>query len=372
MPLRHLAFVLEDFALQTPAQQLLDRFLLGYRRAGEFHKLDGLRITAARAGDLQPPPAASDLLRARASEAALQITDLPTAVREADAIVVMPRADSAAPVAAMLTATLTHAQRGAACFVFGALAPDLAAARTFVTLAAARQITLAAGTFLPVTWRLPQVDLPANAPVDEALIVVQGASPIAELHALDGLLPVLARRAGGERGVRRVKHLAGADLWRAGERREWSWGLLSAALSRSDSPQGDTLVDGRTQDLVGLGQVPKLATNPRGWLLEHTDGVRTALLALDGVVADFNFAVRLGDGSEVSAQLFRAPVPAQEHYSPLAAVIEDFFRTGEPPWPASRALLTAGLLGACRQAAARPGVWLGTPELLGGSRLLGR
>lgn len=363
-PLRHLAFVLEDFALQTPAQQLLDRFLLGYRRNGAFHKPDGLRVTATRAGDLQSPSIASDQLHARTTESALQLAELPAAVRDADAVLVIPRADSATPAAANLTAVLTHAKRGAVCFVFGALAENLAAARTFATLAAARQITLAAGTFLPVTWRLPQVDLPASAPVDESLIVVQGPSPLAELHALDGLLPVLARRAGGERGVRRVKFLSGRELWRAGDRREWSWGLLSAALSRSDSPQGDTLVDGRTQDLVGLGLVPKLATNPRGWLLEHTDGVRTALLALDGVVADYNFAVRLRDGSEVSAQLFRAPVSAQEHFSPLAATIESYFRTGEPPWPASRALLTAGLLGACRQAASQPGTWLSTPELV--------
>ncbi|MEQ2007793.1 MAG: hypothetical protein ABMA26_13435, partial [Limisphaerales bacterium] len=207
------------------------------------------------------------------------------------------------------------------------------------------------------------IDLPPQARVDESLIVVQGASPLAELHALDGLLPVLERRTGGERGVRQVKFLSGRELWRAGDRREWSWPLLSAALSRSDSPQGDAILDGRTQDLVGLGLVPKLATNPRGWLLEHTDGVRTALLVLDGVVADFNFAVRLADGSNLSAQLFRAPVPAQEHYSRLASSMEDFFRTGTPSWPASRSLLTAGLLDACRQSAAQPGVWLRTPEL---------
>ena len=369
-PLRHLAFVLEDFALQTPAQQLLDRFLFGYRRNGAFHKPDGIRCSVSLApvggeGGVrgQPSADAATLLQQRTTEADLQLADLPAAVRDADAVLVIPRADSATPASANLTAALTHAKRGATCFVFGALSENLAAARTFATLAAARQITLAAGTFLPVTWRLPQVDLPANAPVDESLIVVQGPSPLAELHALDGLLPVLARRAGGERGVRRMKFLSGRELWRAADRREWSWGLLSAALSRSDSPQGDTLVDGRTQDLVGLGQVPKLATNPRGWLLEHTDGVRTTLLALDGVVADYNFAVRLRDGSEVSAQLFRAPVPAQEHYSQLAAALEDFFRTGQPPGPASRALLTAGLLGACRQAASQPGTWLATPEL---------
>ncbi len=362
-PLRQIAFVLEDFALQTPAQQLFDRFLLGHRRAGAFHKPDGLRVTVTRAGDLQSPSAASDLLRARAREAGLQLADLPAAVRDADALVIVPRTDSPAPAAAHVTAALTHAKRGAACFVFGALATNLAAARTFATLAAARQVTLTSGTTLPVTWRLPQVDLPANAPANEALIVVQGLSPLAELHALDGLLPVLARRAGGEHGVRQVKFLGGRELWRAGDRREWSWPLLSAALSRSDSPQGDAILDGRTQDLVGLGLVPKLATNPRGWLLEHTDGLRTTLLVLDGVVADFNFAVRLADGSNLSTQLFRAPVPAQEHFSQFAAALEDFFRTGTPPWPAQRSLLTAGLLDACRQTAAQPGVWLRTPEL---------
>lgn len=370
-PLRQIAFVLEDFALQTPAQQLLDRFLLGYRRAGGFHKLDGVRVSVSLApiggeGGVRGPRAdnGNALLQQRITDSGLQsFGDVPTAVRDADAIVIVPRADAAIPSEAQLTTALTHAKRGALSFVFGALATNLATAHTFSTLAAARQVTLASGTTLPVTWRLPQMDLPSQARVAEALIVVQGASPLAELHALDGLLPVLERRASGERGVRQVKFLSGREPWRAGDRREWSWPLLSAALSRSDSPQGDAILDGRTQDLVGLGLVPKLAPNPRGWLLEHTDGVRSALMVLDGVVADFNFAVHLADGSNLSAQLFRAPVPAQEHYSRLAATLEDFFRTGTPPWPTQRSLLTAGLLDACRQTAAQPGVWLRTPEL---------
>ena len=47
-PLRQITFLLEDFALQTPAQQLLDRFLIGYRRDGEFHRSAG--VTAVLAG----------------------------------------------------------------------------------------------------------------------------------------------------------------------------------------------------------------------------------------------------------------------------------------------------------------------------------
>jgi hypothetical protein len=165
------------------------------------------------------------------------------------------------------------------------------------------------------------------------------------LQALDGLLPVIERRRGGEPGIRSVQFLEGRNLWRAGEKGLWSWPLLAAALSRSHSPQGDAVLDGRTQDLVGLGLVPKLAHNPRGWLLEHRDGLRTAILILDGVVADFNFAVRAQHGDIVSAPLFRAPPPAEHHFSRLAAVMEDFFRGSEPPWPVERSLLVSGLLG---------------------------
>ena len=142
-------------------------------------------------------------------------------------------------------------------------------------------------------------------------------------------------------------------------------GAMSAAsaLSRSHSPQGDPVVDGRTQDLVGLGLVPKLARHPRGWRLEHRDGLHSTILVLDGVVADFNFAVRARDGSIVSAQLYRAPAPAEQHFSRLTAVLEDFFRTGKAPWPVERNLLIAGLLEAFSRPASRSGKVVPTPWL---------
>jgi len=169
------------------------------------------------------------------------------------------------------------------------------------------------------------------------------------------LLPVIERRRGGESGVRSIRFLEGKELWKAGDKGNWSWPLLAAALSRSHSPQGDPVLDGRTQDLVGLGLVPKLARNPRGWLLEHQDGLRSTILVLDGVVADFNFAVRAQDGSIVSAQLFRAPAPAEQHFSRLAAVLEDFFRTSKAPWSIERNLLVAGLLERFGQPSSRTG-----------------
>ena len=109
--------------------------------------------------------------------------------------------------------------------------------------------------------------------------------------------------------------------------------------------------------------VTKLAREPRGWLIEHTDGLRSAILRLDGVVADCNFAVQAQDGTVTSAQIYRPPAPAEHHFSRLAAVLEDFFRTGRSPWPLSRNVLIAGLLEVFREASNSPGARLETPEL---------
>lgn len=370
--LRKIAFLLDEFTTPSPAQQLLDRFLIGYPRDGELRKFEGPKISAYLAVAAEPN------FGERPKELDLDVAPtVEDAVSGADAVAIVSRRPGTQANEAFLKIALEHAPEGAACFVHGALANSLTNARGFVTKANDRRIALLAGTPLSVTWRLPPVELPAGTPLTEALIVVQvnpqaiQATPPsppatlagAELHALDGLLPVLERRRGGESGVRSVRFLEGKELWRAGQKGLWSWPLLAAALSRSHTPQGDPVLDGRTQDLVALGLVPKLARNPRGWLLEHRDGLRSTILVLDGVVADFNFAVRSQNGDIVSAQLFRAPPPAEHHFSRLSAVMEDFFRSGKPPWPVERSLLIAGLLEVFGKPASLSGQRMETAEL---------
>jgi hypothetical protein len=352
--LRKIAFLLEEFSKPSPAQQLVDRFLAGYVIDGEFRRspfesASGYVMLSSNPPDLEQRIKDFKLVVAPRAE---------QAVEGADAVVIASRKPGALANERFVQIALERAPEGGACFVHGALANSLGRAQELVGLARSRKIALLAGTPLCVTWRLPEVELPPATPLSEALIVVQAnpspsqTSPPAppsslrgaELHALEGLLPVIERRRGGESGVRSIRFLEGRDLWKAGDKGNWSWQLLAAALSRSHSPQGDPVLDGRTQDLVGLGLVPKLARNPRGWLLEHRDGLRSTILVLDGVVADFNFAVRVQNGSIVSAQLFRTPSPAEQHFSRLTAVMEDFFRTGKLPWPTERNLLVAGLL----------------------------
>jgi hypothetical protein len=299
-PLRKIAFVVEELGLDTPSQQLLDRFMIGYPRDGDFHRCQGqLSVWLA-------PNAPDTELRRRLADFPIRHHDtIEAAVRDADGIIVAPRGVSSRD---LLLSAIRSAPAKSTAFVLGAIAESLDDARRIASLAAAGGVMLSAGTPISVTFRLPDVDIPVGANLKSALILVQGPSPLVELNALDGLFPILERRRKGERGVRRLRRLAGPELWTALDdlvpRR-----LLAAALSRSDSPQGDPVKDGRTQDLLGLGLVPKLALNPRGWVLEHTDGLRSTILVLDGVVADFNFAVCLDDDTIVSAQLYRPPLP---------------------------------------------------------------
>jgi len=371
--LRKIAFLLEEFSKPSPAQQLTDRFLAGYLADGGFRQMPFESASIYVMLSNNPPD-----LEQRTKDFKLTVAPrAEQAVDGADAVIVASRKPGALANERLVQVALEQLPTGGACFVHGALANSLERGRELVGLARSRQIALLAGTPLCVTWRLPEVNLPLDTPLSEALIVVQAnpsptqASPPsppsslrgAELHALEGLLPVIERRRGGESGVRSIRFLEGAALWKAGTKGEWSWPLLASALSRSHSPQGDPVLDGRTQDLAGLGLVPKLARTPPGWLLEHRDGLRSAILVLDGVVADFNFAVKAQDESIISAQLFRAPAPAEQHFSRLAAVIEDFFRTGKAPWPTGRNLLIAGLLEEFGRPSSHTGRLVPTTEL---------
>ena len=358
--LTKLAFLLEEVSAPSPGQQLLDRFLSGYPVDGAW-RTPAIETTVSA---YQLLTGAENELERRAIEYGLVVArTAEQAAQGADAVVVVPRRPGAVANEFLNRIALEQAAPGAACFIHGTLANSLAGARALTDLARSRQIALLAGTPMAVTWRLPAVPIPKASTIRRAVMVVQGTAPGAELHALDGLLPILEPRAGGESGVRHLQLLEGREVWRAGDRGGWSPRLLAAAISRSNSPQGDPMLDGRTQDLFGLGLIPKLARSPRAWILTHADGCTSALLVLDGVVNDFNYAVELADGGVHSAQLFRAPPPAEHHFSLLAAVVEEFLQSGRPAWPIERSLLTAGLLETMsRPGSRRPG-GVATPDL---------
>ena len=234
-------------------------------------------------------------------------------------------------------------------------------AQTMVKTANRLRFPLLAGGSLPVTWRLPDVDIPLGAEVQEAVMVAAAAGM--EFDALEALQCMLERRKGGETGVKAVQLLEGDDVWAAGNAGRWSEDLLSSALSRSDTPLGLTVLDGRTYDLVASGALPQLVKNPTAYCIEYRDGTRATLLMLDGAIMDFNLSARVAGHGLVSTQFFLPPPPNDTASAPLAAKIEQTFQTQRAAYPIERALLTTGVLEACLTSRHKLNQRLETPHL---------
>ena len=223
---------------------------------------------------------------------------------------------------------------------------------------------LLAGSSLPVTWRLPDVELPLGCDVEDALMIGVGGSDPMDYHALEAMQCMVERRKGGETGIAAVQLIDGEEVWNAGEDGRWSLELLEAALSRSDTPCGLTDEDGRTQNLIGNDELKRLVENPSAYFIEYNDGFKATLLMLNGAVRDYCFAAKLKDEPiPVSTQFFLTPVPNVTYSACLISKIEELFETGKAPYPAERTLLVSGALESCLTSRHQGHVRLETPHL---------
>jgi hypothetical protein len=236
-------------------------------------------------------------------------------------------------------------------------------AQSMVKTANRLRFPLLAGSSLPLTWRLPAVDIPLGAQVQEAVMVCAGKYDGMDFDALEAMQCMLERRKGAETGVKAVQLLEGDDVWAAGNAGRWSRDLLSSALSRSDTPMGLTVLDGRTQDLVASGVLPQLVKDPAAYCIEYNDGTRATLLMLNGAIMDFNIAARVAGHGLVSTQFFLPPPPNETYSACLAAKVEQMFESRTAAWPVERTLLTSGLLEACLTSRHRLNQRLETPHL---------
>ena len=219
-----------------------------------------------------------------------------------------------------------------------------------------------AGSSLPVTWRLPDLELPLDCQLEEALMVGVGGSDPMDYHALEAMQCMIERRQGGESGVKAVQLIEGEAVWEAEKDGRWSMDLLEAALSRSDTPCGRTDEDGRTQDLIRTGELYRLVENPVAYLIEHRDGFNSVLLMLNGAVRDYCFAGRL-NGQLVSTQFLLTPTPNVTYSACLIRKIEEMYLTRRAPYPAERTLLVSGTLESCLKSRHSEYQRLETPHL---------
>jgi hypothetical protein len=114
----------------------------------------------------------------------------------------------------------------------------------------------------------------------------------------------------------------------------------------------------------GYQQIRAWVNDPVAYRFEYVDGSRATMLLLNGLVGDFTFAARLKGRQEPLSTLFYLPPNPNVVYSAaLMSKVEEMFRTGRPPYPVERTLLTTGLVAAAVQSLAQGQKRLETPHL---------
>ncbi len=262
--------------------------------------------------------------------------------------------------------------RSAPVFIDKHLSYSRAEARQMVDQAKALDVPLMAGSSLPVTWRLPELEIPLGRTFKEALVASRGDLEIFGFHSLETLQCMAERRlrSGKPQGVAAVTCLEGDSVWEAGDRGVWSWPLLEHALGRSHTLNpGDikqNTRDFRPQPPPGRDVQTKLR-QAVAFVVEYVDGLRATVLTLNGHVDDTTIAARIsnanGGDSVVSTLLYLPAPPGANFFNPLVLRIEDFFRTRKPPYPVERTLLTGGILDAALESRVKNHARIETPDL---------
>ncbi|MBW3539082.1 MAG: hypothetical protein KY476_02315 [Planctomycetes bacterium] len=212
---------------------------------------------------------------------------------------------------------------------------------------------LMAGSSLPVTWRLPAIDMPFGAAAEEVMCVAYGGVDSYDFHALEVIQSMTERRRGGETGVAWVEGLRGEAVWQAMQAGAWDKGgwdpaLFDACLCRSQTlaPPKRTF----SHRFPTADEIPKMVPEPVVYRFQYTDGLKATMLLMNGLVQDFTFAARLIDRDEPLSTLFYLPPTPNVHYSAvLMSKVEEMFLTGHAGTPVERTLLTSGVLSAAIQ-----------------------
>jgi hypothetical protein len=204
-----------------------------------------------------------------------------------------------------------------------------------------------AGSSLPVTWRMPQVEMPSGASVQEAMCVAFGGVDSYDVHALEAVQCMVERRKGGETGVEWLQAYRGDNFWKAHEQGVWSPALFKAALCRSETLKSAR--EGFTSVFPTVAQMKTLVKDPVAYRYQHKDGLVCTIMLMNGLVQDFTFAAAInGQPKPFSTMMYLSKdaeaATIETYFNPLVHFIEQFMQTGKEQYPLERVLLCTGLV----------------------------
>ncbi len=203
-----------------------------------------------------------------------------------------------------------------------------------------------AGSSLPVTWRMPAIDMPFDVPLVESVCVGYGGVDSYDFHGLETAQCMSERRQGGEVGIESVHAIRGEKMWEmlAAPEREVTRRLIVAALCRSHNLPVE---GGYPTDRVTFEWARQALPNTLAFFIQHRDGFRTTLFL--AAIRDFNYAGLRRDTNEIVSCQMYLPMPTQsattaDFFNPLVRHIETLVLENRAPYPVERTLLTSGMV----------------------------
>ncbi len=239
-------------------------------------------------------------------------------------------------------------------------------AKEMVDTAKEMKFPFLAGSSLPVTWRMPTVEMPLGAEVEEVMCVAMGNVDSYDFHALEVIQCMAERRVGGETGVVAVQALRGDAVWAAMEAGAWKAGGWDAKLFEACLCRSQTLAQTPTGSHrhPTTKQMREWVKTPVAYRIEYADGLKATMLLVNGLVGDFTFAARIkGEAEPLSTLFYLPPNPNVTYSAALMSKAEELFLTGRAAYPIERTLLTSGLVEAGMQSLGQGQKRLETPHL---------
>src|SRR5438445_5974723 len=224
---RRIAVVTTIYRYLSHAQHMADRFLVGYPYAGQWHRPDmkivSLYVDQKPEGDQSTErakefgfsvyPTIAEALRCGgdklAVDAVLIIGEHGNYPRNEKGQILYPRFEFFDPCVKVFE------QAGRAVPVYNDkhLSYSFEKASAMVDASRRLRFPMLAGSSIPVTWRLPAIELPLGCKIDDALMVGEGGSDPMDFHALEAMQCMVERRGRGERGVKAVQMIEGDAGW---------------------------------------------------------------------------------------------------------------------------------------------------------------
>lgn len=377
---KRLAIITTEWRFHSHAWHMGERFLVGYPIEGRWHK-PPLDVVSAYV-DQRPQ---NDLSRKRSEEFGFPIypTIAETLRRGGDGLAVdavliigehgrYPRSEYGQTkyprfeFFKQVTDVFRKDGRAVPVFNDKHLSWNWQWAKEMVEISRELKFPFLAGSSLPVTWRMPSVDLPFGEEVEELLCVAIGGVDSYDFHAIEAIQCMAERRRGGETGVAAVQATRGEAVWKAMNSRSWDAGgwsprLFEACLSRSQTlAQPETFSDRYPTP----SQIREWVKEPIAYRIEYADGTRATMLLMNGLVGDFTFAATLrGRPEPLSTLFYLPPTPNVVYSAALMSKAEEMFMTGNTAYPIERTLLTTGLVEACVRSLATGQNRVPTPHL---------